>query len=61
MFPTDYRGIARIQEYKGLAREKCVRGAKKAAVETQQQWRKHEQECSLLIRDVTQHSQQPTE
>jgi hypothetical protein len=57
MFPTEYRGTARIQEYKGLAPEKCVRGAKKAAVETQQQWRKHEQECSLHIRDVTQQVQ----
>jgi hypothetical protein len=28
---------------------------------TQQQWRKHEQECSLLIRDVTQQGQQQTE
>ncbi len=57
MFPTEYRGIARIQEYKGLAREKCVRGAKKAAVETEQQWRKHEQVCTLHIRDVTQQVQ----
>ncbi len=67
LFPTEYWEIARIHEYKGLAWEKCARGQqfrqakplsrlkpKKAAVETWQQWRKHEQVCSLLIRDVTQ-------
>jgi hypothetical protein len=32
-----------------------------ASLVTQQQWRKHEQECSLLIRDVTQQGQQQTE
>jgi hypothetical protein len=53
MFQTEYRGIAWILEYKRLAREKVCGGVasqakphpaslpKKAAVNSQQLWRKH--------------------
>jgi hypothetical protein len=54
------RKCVREQQFR-QAKPASMLEPEKAAVEIQQQWRKHEQMCSLLIRDMAQQGQQRTE